>query len=348
MFVITGGGTGGHLAIAKSLAVELKSKKQPIVYVGSLQGQDRAWFEKSDLFEAVYFLDTTGVVNKRGIGILKAFFLQIKALFKVRKIFNQHQVKSVVSVGGFSAGPASIGAVLFGKKLFIHEQNAIKGKLNAKLTPFAVNIFGSFDDKAKNFIKTSYPVRKEFFLESRERREIKTIIFLGGSQGAVAINDFALKVAFDLLEQGFGIIHQCGAKDLERMKQEYDQLGILKKIDLFDFDTNLLSKITKSDLCVCRAGASSVWELAANGIPCLYVPYPYAAGNHQYYNALFFEKMDLGLIVEQNRLEASKLFDFIETMKTEITEVSKRLQNTIQNDGAREIVRSIIESSLQA
>ncbi|WP_104696863.1 MULTISPECIES: undecaprenyldiphospho-muramoylpentapeptide beta-N-acetylglucosaminyltransferase [unclassified Helicobacter] len=348
MFVITGGGTGGHLAIAKSLAVELKARKQHIIYIGSLQGQDRDWFEKSDLFDAVYFLDTTGVVNKRGIGFLKALFLQVKALLKVRKIFNQYQITSVISVGGFSAGPASIGAVLFRKKLFIHEQNAIKGKLNAKLTPFAINIFGSFDDKAKNFIKTSYPVRREFFLESRERKEIKTIIFLGGSQGAVAINDFALKVVFELLDQGFEIIHQCGTKDLERMRQEYMRLGILEKITLFDFDANILSKITKADLCVCRAGASSVWELAANGIPCLYIPYPHAAGNHQYYNALFFEKMDLGVIVEQEYLDANKLFDFIKTMKAEIATVSKRLQNSIQNDGAKEIVQHIIENSLQA
>lgn len=348
MFVITGGGTGGHLAIAKSLAIQLRANKQKVIYIGSLQGQDQAWFAKSDLFDHIYFLNTTGVVNKKGIGILKALFLQLKALWIVRGIFRDHEIASVISVGGFSAGPASIGAILFKKKLFIHEQNAVKGKLNAKLTPFAKNIFGSFEDSAKNFIKTSYPVRKEFFLESRIRKEIKTIMFLGGSQGAVAINDFALKVALDLIAQGFKIIHQCGSKDLERMKQEYLRLGVLDKIDLFDFEVNLLSKIQKADICVCRAGASSVWELAANGIPCLYVPYPYAARNHQYYNALFFEKKELGKIVEQDKLQPKKLFDFIEETQKNIAEISAALQKSIQNDGASEIIQVIIKNSLPA
>lgn len=345
MYVITGGGTGGHLAIAKALAITLKEKKQPVIYIGSLSGQDRTWFEKNDLFDAVYFFNTTGVVNKRGIFYLKAIFLQLSAIFKVKQIFKQYGVKAVISVGGFSAGPASIAAVLFGKKLFIHEQNAVQGKLNKTLAPFAKSTFGSFDNNAKNFIKTSYPVRQEFFLESRVRRQIKTILFLGGSQGAVAINDFALNVAQDLILKGYKIIHQCGGKDLERMKQEYIRMEILHKIDLFDFSTDLVNKMSSADICVCRAGASSVWELAANGLPCVYVPYPYAAGNHQYFNALFFENKKLGLIIEQQHLTQKKLFDFIDELKPNIEHVSRELQNSIQKNGADAIIKTVMANS---
>ncbi|CBG39728.1 UDP-N-acetylglucosamine--N-acetylmuramyl-(pentapeptide) pyrophosphoryl-undecaprenol N-acetylglucosamine transferase [Helicobacter mustelae] len=347
MYVITGGGTGGHLAIAKALAIALKDKKQSMIYIGSMQGQDRAWFEQSDLFEAVYFLDTTGVVNARGVSLARAMWRQLKGIFSLRAIFAKHEIKGVISVGGFSAGPASMAAVLFGRRLFIHEQNAIKGRLNQILSPFARVIFGSFEDGGKNFIKTPYPVRKEFFLESRVRREIKTILFLGGSQGAVAINNFALSLAQDLILRGYKIIHQCGVKDLERMKQEYIQMGIFGKIDLFDFSPDIFGRISQADCCVCRAGASSVWELAASGIPCLYVPYPYAAGDHQYHNALYFEKKKLGLIAQQKDLTPEKLWEFFEFIGPNMAGISQGLQNTIQKNGAEMIVGRIMDS-LQA
>ncbi len=342
MYVITGGGTGGHLAIAKALAIELKQRKKQVIYIGSLHGQDQDWFKGNDLFCATYFLQTTGIVNKKGMAKIQALLLQIKALFRVKKIFDTHEVQKVISVGGFSAGPASIGAILFKKELFIHEQNAIKGKLNTKLTPFANKIFGSFEDDAKHFVQTSYPVRKEFFTQAKNRMHLQTILFLGGSQGAVAINDFAQSIALTLVQRGFKIIHQCGLRDLERMKKKYQDMGILDVVDLFDFSKDLLCKIVQADCCVCRAGASSVWELAANGLPCLYIPYPYAAKNHQYHNALFFEQRGLGMIVEQKDLQPSKIFDFIEQLEPRLTKVSQELQRSIKDDGARVIIDAIL------
>ena len=347
MYVITGGGTGGHLAIAKTLAVTLKENKQEVIYIGSLSGQDTAWFEKDPIFDAVYFLNTVGVVNKKGLGKIQALLLQFFAIFEVRKIFKKHRIKSVISVGGFSAGPASIAAVLFFKKLFIHEQNAVKGKLNQKLSSFAQAIFGSFEDKSKNFVSTPYPVRKEFFLESFVRTEAKTLLFLGGSQGAVAINDFALMVVPELLLRGYKIIHQCGKKDYERMRQEYIKMEILNRVELFGFDSDLLSYIKRTDLCICRAGASSIWELAASGIPCIYIPYPYAAGNHQYYNAKFFEDKELGILINQDQLNEKRFFEALESIKSRITGISQSLRGTIQQNGAVKIIRDIMARTSQ-
>ena len=348
MYAITGGGTGGHLAIAKALAIALKEKKQPVIYIGSKNGQDMSWFEFDKTFDAAYFLHTTGVVNKKGTGYVNALLLQIFAIFEVRKIFKRHNIKAVISVGGFSAGPASIGAILFFKKLFIHEQNAIKGKLNQKLSPFAKIIFGSFENKDKNFMLTPYPVRQEFFLEQFQRTQVKTILFLGGSQGAVAINDFALSVATELLLRGYKIIHQCGSKDFERINQEYIKMEIRKKVELFSFDSNILKYIAKSDMCVCRAGASSIWELAASGIPCIYIPYPHAAGNHQYHNARFFELKDLGISIDQSRLNEKSFFEALDNISENISTMSKGLQNSIQKNGASKIISEIMQSFKEA
>lgn len=347
--VITGGGTGGHLAIARALAEEFKALNNRVFYIGSISGQDRDWFGKSDLFEKCYFLDTTGVVNKKGLGLIASLYKQLKAILKAKKIFKLHQIDGVLSVGGFSAGPASLATIGNKMPLFIHEQNAIKGTLNKYLSKYAQATFGSFSHAEQNYIKTSYPLRKEFFVQARVRKELKCVIFLGGSQGARAINDFAILVAKNLLQKGIKIIHQCGQTDFKRVKNIYKALEILDDVELFDFDSELVNKITEADICIGRAGASSVWELAANGLPTLYVPYPYAAGDHQYYNVLEFTQNELGKVVRQNDLTPEVLFEFIEELKSvdengivKIKDISARLQNKITQGGAKEIAQKVM------
>lgn len=348
--LITGGGTGGHLAIAKALAEEFKSLGNRVFYIGSITGQDRDWFAQSNLFEKCYFLDTTGVVNKKGLARIASLYKQLRAILKAKKIFKLHQIDRVLSVGGFSAGPASLATIGSKIPLFIHEQNAIKGTLNKYLNKFAKATFGSFSHAEENYIKTSYPLRKEFFAQARVRTELKCVIFLGGSQGAKAVNDFALLVAKNLLQKGIKIIHQCGQNDFKRVKNIYKALEILDSIELFDFDKELVSKITEADICIGRAGASSVWELAANGLPTLYIPYPYAAGDHQYYNALEFTQNELGKVVRQNDLSPEVLFDFIEELRNvdengivKIKDISARLQSKITQGGATQIAKEVME-----
>lgn len=347
MFVITGGGSGGHLAIAKALAEQLYKINQPAIYIGSHIGQDRAWFEGSELFKKCYFLDSTGVVNKRGLGKFKALFKQFKAALFARQILKQHKAQCVISVGGFSAGGASIGALLCGVPLFIHEQNAIKGKLNEILSPFAKAIFGSFDTESKHFIRTSYPVRDVFFARARVREHIRYVLFLGGSQGAKGINDFALKIAKELLQRGISIAHQCGERDFRRVKEAYKNLGILEQVDVFAFDKNLVQRIERADICIARAGASSLWEMSANGLIGVLVPYPYAAKDHQYYNALAFANEGLGLVMRESALNVPAVLDFfdflekVEGNQTHLAQKSRLVMSKIQPNGAREIIEAI-------
>lgn len=344
MFAITGGGTGGHLAIAKALAQEAQKNNQQSIYIGSQIGQDKTWFEGSSLFTHCYFLDSTGVVNKKGLGKIKAIFKQLKAAWEARNILKKHKIEYVISVGGFSAGGASIGAILSNTPLFIHEQNAIKGKLNEILTPFAKAIFGSFKGKSKNFIHTSYPVRDEFFTHSRVREKLHHLLFLGGSQGAKGINDFALQIVPELLKRGITIAHQCGERDFERIKKAYEHIGILDKVDVFAFDKEIVLRLQKADLCIARSGASSLWEMSANGLIGIFVPYPYAAKDHQYYNALHFTKQGLGLLLRESQLDMLRVFTFIESLQKQedsLSEKSHLLMSKIQPNGAKEILEHI-------
>lgn len=336
---ISGGGTGGHLAIAQALMQECQKANISCIYIGSTLGQDKAWFENEEGFSHRYFLCTQGVVDKKGLAKIKSLFSQLKAIFKAYKILKQHKITHLISVGGYSSAPASFASLIIRIPLYIHEQNAIKGTLNKLLTPFAKKIFGSFHDEAKNFSPTSYPVREEFFTLARRRQELKTILFLGGSQGAVAINNFALSIAPILHQKGIHIIHQSGQKDYERLKEQYAQFNI--PVELFAFSSNLVEKMTQADFCISRAGASSVWEMCANALPALYIPYPYAAGNHQYYNALFFSQKHLGLLCLQDSLNP-KILDKILSLPLE--SISASLPSYIHTNGAKEILDLILQN----
>lgn len=346
---ITGGGTGGHLSIARALGVECAKRGFKSIYIGSQSGQDRVWFESTDIFSEKYFLNSTGVVNKRGFGLVKSLFLQLKAVFQSLQILKKHNIDFVISVGGFSAGGASGAAILGRIPLFIHEQNSIIGTLNKALAPFAKAVFGSFELGLKKFVRTAYPINDIFAKTARVREKVGTILFLGGSQGAVAINDFALQLAPELLKRNIKIIHQCGAKDFERVKKAYNDLvgdcvgfddDANQKIRLFAFDKNIVRFIESADLCVSRAGASSLWEIVANALPCYFVPYPFAAKNHQLYNALFLHKQGLCEVVEQKDLSAKAFLAYLDSAN--FAEISANLANLKPKNGAEEILDLIL------
>ena len=338
--VVCGGGTGGHLAIAKALNEELVARGERTIFIGSSSGQDKMWFEKDASFSEKIFLPSGGVVNKKGLGKISALLNIFKLAFKCRKIFKEQGVKAVVSVGGYSAAPAAFAAIISRKPLFIHEQNAVIGNLNKLLKPLAKGFFSSY------FKPTfSYPVAERFFSSVRLRSELKTVIFLGGSQGAAAINSLALKLAPVFKEKGVKIIHQCGKNSLESLQEEYKKLGLSSdELELFDFDSKIELKMSRADLAISRAGAGTLWELTANALPSVFVPYPYAANNHQVFNAKFLVDQNLAKFCFQKggEIDASEALGLIESMN--INAVSSALGGQIVNGGAREIINEILKN----
>jgi UDP-N-acetylglucosamine--N-acetylmuramyl-(pentapeptide) pyrophosphoryl-undecaprenol N-acetylglucosamine transferase len=331
--LITGGGTGGHLAIARALKEAALEAGHSCLYVGSRSGQDRDWFENDKEFHHRYFLNTTGVVNKHGLGKIRALFQVIKALFTVIKIMRSEKVDAVISVGGFSAAPASFAAEIMRIPFFIHEQNAVTGKLNKLLKPYANAFFSSYDDASP--IK-DYPVSKRFFEIARVRKEIRTIIFMGGSQGAKFINDLALELAPILHSQGIEVIHQCGERDYERVKKVYTDLGL--DIELYGFTSDVASLLQRADLAIARAGASSLWEFCAAGLPAFFVPYPHAAADHQYFNAEYLRGQNLAWCERQSMTMSRSI---ILLLNEDIEHKSRGVQELIAPDGAKKIIQYI-------
>jgi UDP-N-acetylglucosamine--N-acetylmuramyl-(pentapeptide) pyrophosphoryl-undecaprenol N-acetylglucosamine transferase len=330
---ITGGGTGGHLMIAQALAEAAQELNIETIFIGSTSGQDQKYFAHSSLFNATYFLDTTGVVNKKAFGKLFALSKVFKGFLLSIKLLRKHRIDAVISVGGFSAAPASFAALATKTPLYIHEQNAKTGKLNALLQRFSKAFFSSYDPSSS--IKP-YPVREIFFQTARKRKNINTIIFLGGSQGARFINNLALEIAPILDKKGIHIIHQAGEKEFQKVQQAYKKMHIDAKV--YGFTNELPQLMHQADLAVSRSGASTLWELSANALPALFIPYPYAAGDHQYYNAKYLQEHNLAWIAREEENPKELLLQILES---DLEEKSTQLQKLTKPGIAKEILQYI-------
>lgn len=325
IIALTGGGTGGHLTIVRCLLKSAIKKNIECIYIGSQNGQDRNWFENENAFKEKFFLSSRGVVNQSKLGKISSLIHTLKLSKECKQIFKNYNIKAIFSVGGYSAAPASFAALFSHLPLFIHEQNSKSGSLNTLLKPFAKGFFSAFEKEV-----TPYPVADKFFKHARVREELKSIIFLGGSQGARFINDLALNLAPKLAQKGINIIHQCGKNDLEKCQKAYENLNI--KAELFDFSPNLEKKMAKADLAISRAGASTLFELCANTLPCIFIPFVYATKNHQYFNAQFLKEQKLCEIFTQKYANADNIFNAL--FNINLKDISLGLKNTVQENGA--------------
>ncbi|MDE7448342.1 MAG: glycosyltransferase [Helicobacter sp.] len=329
--LITGGGTGGHLSVAEAVAEQLHALGHCLYYLGAKAGQEAHWFDDKPLFAQKLLLDVQGIANKTARTLPRAALAQASAAREALAFLRAHGIERVFSVGGYAAAPACFAALWAHIPLYIHEQNAAVGLLNGILRRFCREFYSSYlpDSPVRD-----YPLRTRCFEGARVRESVRTVLFLGGSLGARTINDLALRLAPLLLERGIAVIHQCGKRDLERVSAKYAAMGV--QVELFDFSPNLIEAMRRADFAIARAGASSLWELCANGLPGLFVPYPYAAKNHQFYNAEFLVKQNLATMMCEDALEDSAIMELV-CDSALICERSARLAQSIAPNGAHAI-----------
>ncbi|MEA2028710.1 MAG: UDP-N-acetylglucosamine--N-acetylmuramyl-(pentapeptide) pyrophosphoryl-undecaprenol N-acetylglucosamine transferase [Campylobacterota bacterium] len=333
VIMMTGGGTGGHLAIIKAVKEQLPYNR--LVYVGSTSGQDKKWFENDGDFYKRYFLETRGVVNQNIFGKIGSIYLLLKAIKQSIDMIKELKPKVIFSVGGFSAAPMAYGARYMKIPLVIHEQNAHIGRLNQSLRPHAKYFISSYLEDSP---VSAYPIKGEFFNKQRIRQNVKCIFFLGGSQGAVAINKLALSLAKELHEKGIKIIHQTGEANIEDVKKEYKVLGVEAKV--FGYSDKISSYMNEADLAIARAGASTLWELSANGLPTVFIPYPYAAQDHQYHNAKFLFDQKLAWLMREEDIDEDKIRSIL---NTDLSTKSSKLMSIVETNGDVKIANLLKE-----
>jgi len=291
--IIAGGGTGGHLFPGIAIARELKKRFDEIhiLFVVGRRKMERELVVKTG-FEA-RSIDAEGMLGK---GLLKG----VKALYKVLissiqsfTIMRDFKPHLIVGVGGYSSGPVCLVAWFLGIPTAIHEQNSFPGLTNRLLAPLVKKVFISFQEtrryfKRGNLCLSGNPIRDDLIRATPVRRGLNgrfAILVMGGSQGARAINRAVVSALGELKAVGLVpfVIHQTGKEDLRKVIGDYHGLGLDGEVKAFIED--MASAYARADLVICRAGATTIAELAALGKPSILIPYPYAAHKHQDINA---------------------------------------------------------------
>ena len=346
--VVAGGGTGGHLfpgiAVAREFVV--RNANSRILFVGA--GRP---FEKKALALAGYPQRTIAVEGIKGRGLWARGRAAMKipgALLHSAGILADAQADLVVGVGGYAAGPVALAAWFKCIPMVLCEQNTVPGITNRMLFPLAKRIYVSFEDTrgkidpAKMRI-TGNPVRQQILEASAVKSDEKnlfTILVVGGSQGAHAIN-LAMMDALPRIQQRvkIRIIHQTGAADQDKVKAAYDKTGIDAEVKAFFND--MASRYGQADLVVCRAGATTVAELTALGKAALFIPYPFAADNHQEINARSMVDNGAALMVLERDLSGADLAGRIDRFTTRpdlLAEMASRSRALGKPDAAQAIV----------
>lgn len=322
LIVLTAGGTGGHVYPADALATELEARGFDVMLFTDTRGLNNYKGKLGEIEnKAIYSGSVVGKsaatkvfsLLKVGLGVIQASYHLLKK-----------RPACVVGFGGYASFPTAVAAVFLRIPLIIHEQNSVMSRTNRILAPFAKDIAQSFRKvkntpaNASSFL-SGMPVRssiaalyKNDYSPAQSGEQLPMIV-LGGSQGAKVFAD-VVPEAFKLLppekRKMFKIYQQCRKDDLKNLEGKYLQNGCDAVVCPF-FD-NMPELYRKCKFIISRSGASSVYEIAAAGLPSILVPLPTSADNHQYYNAEEFDEAGAGIVLKQSDFTAERLKQILE------------------------------------
>lgn len=310
--MIFAAGTGGHVFPALAVARKLEQQGVPVVWVGTRKGiESRVVANTAFHFEEI---SIGGLRNKDWLTYLLAPVRLGLAGLQTAWLVLKHRPCAVLGMGGFVSGTGGLVAALFRRPLVIHEQNAIPGLTNRLLAPFATHILTAFPGAfvRENVEVVGNPVRREISQDRREHevgepqdRRLRVLV-VGGSLGAHTLNR-TVPGALALLgaEKRPQVWHQTGDNKLEFTRQAYDAHRIEARVDAFI--ENMHDAYAWADLVVCRAGATTVAELAVAGVGAVFVPYPHAVDDHQTANASVLVKAGAAFMIQEREFSASVL-----------------------------------------
>lgn len=352
--VIAGGGTGGHLfpGIAIAQEFEARSPATRIIFVST--GNP---LERSVLSKANYELRcvTAAGIKGRGIGNQMLSALKIpRGILESLRILKDFAPDLALGLGSYSAGPVIIAAWLRRIPIVIHEQNILPGITNRILARVANRIYISFENTKSNLDSrkvqwTGNPVRNELFEYSAGQAAEKnddtgkatfTVLIIGGSQGAHAIN-MAIIEALDALKNidHLHIVHQTGEADEQQAKEAYRRNNIRCTVQSF-FD-NMAELYSRADLLICRAGATTVAEITALGKAVIFIPFPHAADNHQVLNAGMLADEGAAEMIVEKDLSAeilSRKIAYYAVHRAALNDMAAKARRFGQPDAAKKIV----------
>jgi len=353
--IIAGGGTGGHLFPGIAIAQEFMARnpRNRVLFISTGNAMER-----SVLAKAGFRLKTITAEGIKGRGI----FNQVKSMLKIPwgiagsvRAIRAYRPNVVLGVGSYSSGPVVMGAWLMGIKIALHEQNILPGMTNRMLSHFARRIFVSFENTCARFNRAKVcvsgnPVRNEILALRADPKATGTalqqkgrfrVLIIGGSQGAHRINLAVMEALAHLKDKDrYYFVHQTGIQDETALKQAYQEAGVAGLAAPF-FD-DMAQQYGAADLIVCRAGATTVAEISVAAKGVIFIPFPYAADNHQELNARALSETGAAEIMLEKDLDGRHLARRIEHYAAN-PEALKRMSQKAGALGRPDAARMIVD-----
>jgi UDP-N-acetylglucosamine--N-acetylmuramyl-(pentapeptide) pyrophosphoryl-undecaprenol N-acetylglucosamine transferase len=353
--LIMAGGTGGHIFPGLAVAQALRERGWQVHWFGGTGSAGQPSMESQLVppqgfaFEAIDFGGVRGkgwvTVALLPLRLLKAFWQSIQVLRRVKP-------DVVLGLGGYITFPGGMMAVLLGKPLLLHEQNSVAGLANKVLASVADRVFTAFPKVLKGAQWVGNPLRAAFLNQPEPAQRFAgrsgplKLLVVGGSLGAKALNEIVPQ-ALALLPPAHRpeVIHQSGARQIEALRANYAAAGVLAQLTPFIDDT--AQAFARADLVICRAGASTVTEIAAVGAAALFVPFPSAVDDHQTVNARFLVDQGAGWLVPQGQLTPASLAELLQKMDRPLLLEKARAAKKMQKLEATQTIVAACEELCQ-
>ena len=328
--LIMAGGTGGHIFPGLAVAEELRARGWMVHWLGAPDSMESRIVPKHG-----FALETIAFGGVRGKGLLTLALLPmrlLRAFWQALAVVRRVRPGVVVGLGGYISFPGGMMAVLAGKPLVLHEQNSVAGMANRVMAGVADRVFTAFPNVFQKAQWVGNPLRTAFVQQAGPAARFAgrsgplRLLVVGGSLGARALNDLVPQaLALIPVQQRPVVTHQSGAAQLDALRANYAAAGVEATLTAFIDDT--ASAFAEADLIVCRAGASTVTEIAAVGAAALFVPFPSAVDDHQTRNAEFLVQAGAGWLVPQRELSSQKLAEMLQnTERPALLERALRLK----------------------
>lgn len=317
--LLTGGGTGGHLFPAVAVAEKVKAllPGSKILFIGTRRRLDRDSLKRYGF--TVKTIHSYGLKGKSVLELIKALLVMPLSLLESWYHILRFRPDVVMGVGGYVTGPVVAASWILGRPTLIHEQNSVPGLANRLLGRFVRRICLSLPQSgaffpAEKSVLTGNPVRTAIIESAsapRNRHHRKTLLVLGGSQGARKLNQLIVEAISANRKEFFTIevIHQTGKDDEQTVRDAYRDIGIDHQVS--GFFSDMAEQYRRADLVVSRSGATTLAEIGVMGLPAILIPYPFAADNHQQKNASWYTESGAAVSFGENDLSSEQLAESV-------------------------------------
>jgi len=348
--LIAAGGTGGHIYPGIAVAKEIVRRDQAadVLFVGTARGLETKIVPDNGFRLAL--VNSAGLKNVGLAGKLKGLAVLPKSFLEARALLKEFTPDVVVGAGGYVSGPVLLMASFMRIPTLVMDSNALPGFTNRQLARFVDKAALTFEEAlpffGKKGIVTGNPVRSEFFdiSEPASSDRVRLLIF-GGSQGARAINTAMIDALPKLDAAGLEITHQTGDADFETIREAYGRAG-WERADVRRYISDMVAEFARTDLVICRAGATTCAELAAAGKASIMIPLPTAADDHQRKNAEALRSAGASRMILQADLSGGMLAREISALiesPDQITEMETAARKLARRDAAEATVDLIEE-----